>query len=94
MTATELMPLTAYTPKEVAGMFGMASDRWLRDGVRAGKYPCLRMAKNAIRFTAEHVQEIRKMHEEMQRQKPALKHDPYDLFGAVKSKTGNRTKKS
>ncbi|WIX75971.1 hypothetical protein QRX50_31425 [Amycolatopsis carbonis] len=94
MTTTEPAPLVAYTPKEVAGMFSMESDRWLRDGVRAGRYPCLRMAKNAIRLTAAHVQEIMKMHEEMQRQKPESKHDPHALFGAVKPRTVNRTKKS
>lgn len=48
------MSFETHSPQEVADMFGTKSDRWLRRGVQAGRFPHLRVCRQ-IRFTDEHV---------------------------------------
>jgi hypothetical protein len=51
--------LRTYTVDQVAAMFSTDSSWWLSQGVREGKYPHLRVRRGSVRFTDEHVEQIR-----------------------------------
>ncbi|MFC3454064.1 hypothetical protein [Amycolatopsis speibonae] len=49
--------LTTYSVEDVVRMFGARSDSWLRNGIKTGRFSCLRVGRET-RFTEEHVQAI------------------------------------
>ena len=49
--------MNTYSVEEVAAMFGGGPGWWLRNGVKQGRFPCLKIGRQ-IRFTDEHLKTI------------------------------------
>lgn len=49
--------MNTYSTRDIADMFNKDSAWWLEEGVRQGKFPCLRIGRQ-VRFTDKHVEEI------------------------------------
>ncbi|NGN83157.1 helix-turn-helix domain-containing protein [Arthrobacter silviterrae] len=57
ITPEPLGSVQVYTPQEVATLLH-TSDRWIRDNIRSGKFPHLRVGKGRIIITAAQLDEI------------------------------------
>ena len=71
-----------YSVEEVAARFGGGPGYWLRQGVKDGRFPCLRVGRR-MRFTEQHIDEIAAALE--QRTGPKATTAPADVsvFGAT-----------
>lgn len=74
--------MNTYSIAEVTAQFGGGSDWWLREGMRTGRFPFLKVGRER-RFTDQHLQAIAAELE--QQAKPRQKPGPVDVsvFGAT-----------
>ena len=73
--------MNTYSVEEVAAMFGGGPGFWLRNGVKQGRFPCLKIGRST-RFTDDHVTAIAKALEQAVDAKPAEAAD-VSVFGAT-----------
>lgn len=87
--------MKTYSTRDVADMFSKQSDWWLKQGVRDGKYPHLRIGR-VVRFTDAHVEEIAALLEVRSSEpKPVDPATDVAVFGATKrSQSRHRTRKT
>src|SRR5699024_5599373 len=52
-------PVAFYTPDQVAEMFQTKSSWWICEGVRRGRWTCARGPRKVMRFSLEHVRQIK-----------------------------------
>jgi len=73
--------MNTHSVEEVAAMFGGGPGFWLRNGVKRGRWSCLKVGRS-MRFTDEHVAAIAKALEHTVDVKPAEAAD-VSVFGAT-----------
>lgn len=67
---------------DVVAMFGGGSDWWLREGMRTGRFPYLKVGRER-RFTDTHLQEIATAVEQTARPQQANQPADVAVFGAT-----------